>query len=65
MAFEAIAVRQVKAETKASPQIDAITITPASAVAVFNPTTGLLIGTPTLELSLRIDTMPVIDGTEG
>ena len=33
MAFLAIAARQVKAETKASPQTDTITITPSSAVA--------------------------------
>lgn len=33
MAFLAIAVRQVKAEPKSSPQEDTITITPASAVA--------------------------------
>ena len=33
MAYQAIAVRQVKSETKASPQTNTITITPASAVA--------------------------------
>lgn len=33
MAYQAIAVRQVKSETKASPQANTITITPASAVA--------------------------------